>query len=442
MPSGRDPKKFAGEKYKFSRHIGDTQGSGLALATERSTRLSLGISPEVYITCIYRWKENPVVTYISEKANAFGMRLGGNKFIMPLDGSEEQFWIDARKILHAVENRDNVRIDLQDTCLYFLLSTYHPQLLSDTDAPVPFLLIELGLVTPVEATALLSKLLDLFHFDVELHFRELVKGEQKKEQKKFGNDSKSYGQRLLEGEGPGQDENHPIRRALRIIANICLVIDRISIRFYGFPWSVETEFDSIYNSLKSDKSTLSKIAKIKEDLRTISNNKENDPLLDRTIKYLPKTPTSIDKVQLIPASRNLRDVFLCHRSLDKEYVRNLTDQLKGKGFSVWFDEAEIKWGESIISRISEGVKMSRFVIVCVGKSFKNGNYAKYELDLAMSDELKYGINKVLPLLLTTTSEEEQHIIDQVPSLRSKSYLTLKDGTNSVLDELAKLIDES
>ena len=48
-------------------------------------------------------------------------------------------------------------------------------------------------------------------------------------------------------------------------------------------------------------------------------------------------------------------IFLSHSSKDKEFVRKLADDLKTYGLSVWFDEWEIKVGDSITNKISQGI---------------------------------------------------------------------------------------
>jgi hypothetical protein len=48
-----------------------------------------------------------------------------------------------------------------------------------------------------------------------------------------------------------------------------------------------------------------------------------------------------------------RDVFLCHTSEDKdEVVRPLVAALAESDISVWFNEAEIKWGDSITQAVN------------------------------------------------------------------------------------------
>jgi hypothetical protein len=49
------------------------------------------------------------------------------------------------------------------------------------------------------------------------------------------------------------------------------------------------------------------------------------------------------------------EVFLCHSSADKGYVRMVHDDLKNLGLSCWLDENKIKVGDSIVSKINEGL---------------------------------------------------------------------------------------
>jgi hypothetical protein len=59
-----------------------------------------------------------------------------------------------------------------------------------------------------------------------------------------------------------------------------------------------------------------------------------------------------------------RHFFICHTTDDREaVVRPLYRRLIADGYSVWYDEAEITWGESITQKVNWGLANSRFVIV-------------------------------------------------------------------------------
>jgi hypothetical protein len=57
------------------------------------------------------------------------------------------------------------------------------------------------------------------------------------------------------------------------------------------------------------------------------------------------------------------DVFLSHSSKDKAVVRPLAERLRKDGLKVWFDEWQIKPGDSIPAKIEEGLEHS-CVLAC------------------------------------------------------------------------------
>lgn len=59
-----------------------------------------------------------------------------------------------------------------------------------------------------------------------------------------------------------------------------------------------------------------------------------------------------------------RDVFLSHATSDKSLLAEpLYRALLDAGVSVWYDKAEIKWGDSLLGKIEEGLRSSRYVLV-------------------------------------------------------------------------------
>jgi hypothetical protein len=59
------------------------------------------------------------------------------------------------------------------------------------------------------------------------------------------------------------------------------------------------------------------------------------------------------------------DVFLSHSAKDKDEVREIANRLKSDGVRVWFDEWEIKPGDSIPAKIEEGLEHSRVLVLCM-----------------------------------------------------------------------------
>jgi len=131
----------------------------------------------------------------------------------------------------------------------------------------------------------------------------------------------------------------------------------------------------------------------------------------------------------------LKDVFICHASEDKpEIIKPLVDAFEREGISYWYDEAEIKWGDSIIEKVNEGLRVSRYVIVVISKSFLSKNWPKRELNSTLSIEASTGKVRVLPLVAGTI-EVRNDIFQKYPILNDKFYLTWEKDAQKIIDAL-------
>ena len=117
-----------------------------------------------------------------------------------------------------------------------------------------------------------------------------------------------------------------------------------------------------------------------------------------------------------------RDVFVCHAREDKVHVvAPLVARLEESGFLVWYDEAEIRWGESVVEKVNWGLQNSRYVIVVLSANFSRKNWPARELNAALNIEASGGEVKVLPLLVGD-KEAIQEVIAKYPMLSDKRLL--------------------
>ncbi len=72
------------------------------------------------------------------------------------------------------------------------------------------------------------------------------------------------------------------------------------------------------------------------------------------------------------------DVFLSHSAKDKAVVRPLAERLHADGVKVWFDEWELKPGDSIPSKIEEGLERSRVLVLCMSANAFGSDWAQLE----------------------------------------------------------------
>jgi hypothetical protein len=130
---------------------------------------------------------------------------------------------------------------------------------------------------------------------------------------------------------------------------------------------------------------------------------------------------------------NIYDVFISHATEDKdEIVRPLANALVSAGLRVWYDEFELRIGDSLRRKIDSGLARSRFGIVVLSHSFFAKNWTQYELDGLVTREMT-GEQIILPLWHKITKSE---VMAQSPSLADKVARNTSDFT---VDEIAQEI---
>ncbi|MFX0140071.1 MAG: TIR domain-containing protein [Candidatus Hodarchaeota archaeon] len=93
-------------------------------------------------------------------------------------------------------------------------------------------------------------------------------------------------------------------------------------------------------------------------------------------------------------------IFLSHSNKDKKFVKELVNRLTNDGFSVWYDDWEIKIGDSIINKINEGISTSDFLIIVLSKNSVNSKWVKEELNAATIKNIESKGIFILPILIS------------------------------------------
>ena len=129
------------------------------------------------------------------------------------------------------------------------------------------------------------------------------------------------------------------------------------------------------------------------------------------------------------------DVFISHASDDKDaVVRPLAEALKNSGLVVWYDEFELRIGDSLRQKIDRGLAKSRFGVVVLSKDFFRKGWTNYELDGLVTRAVS-GEQVLLSIWHNITKAE---VIEYSPSLADK--LARNTATHTV-EEIAQEIIE-
>lgn len=129
------------------------------------------------------------------------------------------------------------------------------------------------------------------------------------------------------------------------------------------------------------------------------------------------------------------DVFISHASEDKdEVVRPLAEALRGNGLSVWYDEFELRIGDSLRRKIDKGLANSRFGVIVLSQTFIKKGWPNYELD-GLITRANTGAQILLPIWHGITKKE---VIEYSPSLADK---VARNTSSSTVEEIAADIEE-
>jgi len=130
-----------------------------------------------------------------------------------------------------------------------------------------------------------------------------------------------------------------------------------------------------------------------------------------------------------------QDLFISHAGADKtRYIEPLSARLAEHHITFWLDNLEISWGDSVPLRINEGLRQSRFLLLCLSPRFLGRKWPEAELGAALAVQTESGQRRVLPLIL----EGKEQVLAEYPLLAGLSYREYTEP-DMVANELAAVI---
>lgn len=92
-------------------------------------------------------------------------------------------------------------------------------------------------------------------------------------------------------------------------------------------------------------------------------------------------------------------VFISYSSKDRAFAERLTFDLKAKGLRVWYDQWELKVGDSLIDKISAGIRAQDYLVAVLSRASVSSEWVRKELSAALMRELGEKRVVVLPVLI-------------------------------------------
>ena len=121
-------------------------------------------------------------------------------------------------------------------------------------------------------------------------------------------------------------------------------------------------------------------------------------------------------------------IFLSHSTKDKWFVNRLAADLADLGHRVWIDEWEINVGDSIPTRIAEGLESADFVAVVLTQHSVESKWVEREWQAKYWSEIEKNQTAVLPLLV------EDCVIPLL--LKTRRYADFRTDYSSALKNVA------
>lgn len=128
-----------------------------------------------------------------------------------------------------------------------------------------------------------------------------------------------------------------------------------------------------------------------------------------------------------------KKVFLSHSFMDKSLVTSVALDLKEKGIETWLDAFDILPGESIITKINQGLNDCDFILLFLSQNSVKSNWVTKEWESILWDEVNSNKIKIIPIKL------EQCDVPKI--LQTKKYIDFSTSYSIGLKQLIDTIEK-
>lgn len=127
------------------------------------------------------------------------------------------------------------------------------------------------------------------------------------------------------------------------------------------------------------------------------------------------------------------DVFISYSERDSTLIKDLAEKLAEKGVRVWFDQWQLRPGDSITRAVADAVASAASFLVCIGESGPRPGVEEELAEILARSEQRN--QRIIPVLLPGGNPDQMP-----PLLREYHFLDLRRGlTDEGLDRLLSSI---
>lgn len=124
------------------------------------------------------------------------------------------------------------------------------------------------------------------------------------------------------------------------------------------------------------------------------------------------------------------DVFMSYANNDKIFVQQLVHALRDQGLTVWYDEGQLRIGDSMLRKVEEGLEHSKYFVVVISPHFLSRQWSQFEVGVALG---RGGSKRILPIYLKAKHPD---VAKSLPILAGKQGISAEDHS---IDEIAVLV---
>jgi hypothetical protein len=128
-----------------------------------------------------------------------------------------------------------------------------------------------------------------------------------------------------------------------------------------------------------------------------------------------------------------RAVFLSYASQDTDAAQNLCKALRAAGIEVWFDQSELRGGDSWDASIRRQIKSCALFIALISKNTHTRGEGYFRLEWKLAVDRSHLMASDLPFLLPVVIDETTNQEDRVPDrFRELQWTRLPGGANAAV----------